>query len=349
MKKFIKSNTFYGIVSVIIAILLWIYAVYEVNPQYEMWIRNVPVSVLNVDSAFTNGNLEVVGENRDILEKSYKVDVKVKGKRNVVSSLEKKDIICTLDAKDIRGAGEYTIKTGYEVSKENVDVIKITPSVIKLSVEKTESKMLNIEIKTSGKLPEGFELENVSSKESVKVTGALSKIDNVSSAAVTLDCSSLSKSDTEKTLPVELFDENGNVCDSSGLTKTLDSVKVTFDLVTEREVKLVLYPHYKENNTVNRSGKNVKLSVNSPDANEDGGIEMKVKLRGTDKAISQYESGKTPVYTEEIDVSEIYYTSVLTTKYSAAPLGKRVHFVEVPEVEILAEVVDYEISLNNGN
>ena len=68
MKNFNKSNAFFMIISLVAAIMIWIYVVYEVNPLYEVWIKDVPVQTVNASSLFDDGSLVLVGDNSDILK-----------------------------------------------------------------------------------------------------------------------------------------------------------------------------------------------------------------------------------------------------------------------------------------
>ena len=96
MKEFYKSNTFLAVVSVIIAVVIWIYVVYEVNPMYETWITDVPVKCANVSDLFEEGSLVITGENESLLKNGVTMSIRVKGKRSVVSSIKQKNFSCVI-------------------------------------------------------------------------------------------------------------------------------------------------------------------------------------------------------------------------------------------------------------
>lgn len=69
------KNLNYKIVSVITAILLWIYVVATVNPTIEREYKNVPIIYKNLDYIYSN-DLDIVGE------KYANVNVKLSGQTN---------------------------------------------------------------------------------------------------------------------------------------------------------------------------------------------------------------------------------------------------------------------------
>ena len=48
--NFLKNNLSLKIISVIVAIILWLYAVSELNPETTKTITDVPVEVINMDA-----------------------------------------------------------------------------------------------------------------------------------------------------------------------------------------------------------------------------------------------------------------------------------------------------------
>ena len=59
MRDFFKSKTFSVIFSVLSAIILWIYVVYEVDSNYDIKVSDVNIKCINESDLFTNGSLAV--------------------------------------------------------------------------------------------------------------------------------------------------------------------------------------------------------------------------------------------------------------------------------------------------
>ena len=75
MKKLFDSNWFIITLSVLVAVVLWIYVVYEISPTYETTIKNVPVNYVRNSEALANGKLHILSKSTET------VNVKIKGKR----------------------------------------------------------------------------------------------------------------------------------------------------------------------------------------------------------------------------------------------------------------------------
>jgi len=339
MKDFYKSNTFLAIISVISAIIIWIYVVYEVNPLYETWIEDVPVQCVNVSSQFDDGDLVFVGENSKILKEGLKVDVKIKGKRYNVSSVSKKDLTCTLDLITITKKGNYTIAIDVKTDKSGIDIVKVSPAGIELSAEGFEQRDIKVSVKKEGVMEGGYTVANVKNdNEIVKVTGPSSVIDKIKFARAVLDMSKLDSDDTEFVAPIEFFDEAGNKINSDSIQKTVEYAKISFDIYSSKEVTIKIVPKYKDDKTVNNRGETVKLSIEGDDkTSKDGGIEIKVKLNGRNASLKKYSDAVRTVYTEDIDVSKIYENTVLED-ILASELTGDVEFDKVPSVKVKVTV-----------
>ncbi len=341
MKKFYKTNAFFAGISVVMAVLIWAYVAYEVSPMHEVSVSDVSVKCTNVSELFEDGSMVLTGENSEILKGNSKIQVRLKGKRNVVCHVKEKNITCTLDMSSVKRAGTYSIKPSIDCEISGVDVVKIEPYKLKVKAENIEQRDIKVNIKTSGKLPEGYTLEDVKNhNETVKITGASSVISIVDRAEVLFDYNTISTKDSEKTCKIEFYDKNSKIIDSTNFKKTVENSKISFNLYTIKEVNVVLMPKYADEVNKNHYGKSVKLSVSGDGTQtKDGGLEMKVKLKGTFAALEKYSDSKRVVYTQDIDVSQIY-TGKTFEKVKAAELSNNVWYVDVPEVKVKATVED---------
>ena len=83
MRKFFASNTAIKILSIIAAVVMWLYVMNEQNPQITTMIRDVPVKLLNLDDS----KFALIQDPSE-----FKVNVKVKGRRSLVADLKPNDI-----------------------------------------------------------------------------------------------------------------------------------------------------------------------------------------------------------------------------------------------------------------
>ena len=136
------------------------------------------------------------------------------------------------------------------------------------------------------------------------------------------------------------YDKNSKEIDGSDFKKTVENSKISFNLFTTKEVSVVLMPRYADEVNKNHYGKSVKLSLSgNGEPTKEGGLEMKVKLKGTATALEKYSEQKRVVYTEDTDVSGIYQSKTFD-KVKAAELSNSVWYVDAPQVKVKATVDD---------
>ncbi len=341
MKKFYKTDAFFVAVSVVIAVLLWVFVAYDVSPMHEITVSDVVVRCTNVSELFDDGSLVLTGENANLLKDGTTLQVRFKGKRGTVCHVKDKNITCTLDMGSVKKPGSYSIKPSIDCDISGVEVVKFEPYKIKVVAESIEQRDIDVSVKTTGKLPDGFTMEDMKNhNKTVKITGAASVVKRVDRAEVVFDYSQINAKDNQKTFEIKFYDKNSNVIDGSEFKKTVEKSKISFNLYTTKEVSVVLMPKYADEINKNHYGKSVKLSVSGDGTTtKDGGLEMKVKLKGTASALEKYSDSKRIVYTEDIDVSAIYQNKTFE-KVKAAELSNSVWYVDVPQVKVKATVED---------
>jgi len=339
MKNFHKTNAFLMIISVVAAIIIWIYVVYEVNPMYETWINGVPVKCVNVSSMFDDGSLSVVGENENLLGGNYTVDVRIKGKRSLVSSVDIENINCNVDMVTVTKSGEYTIKPSVDCELSGIEITRTTPHNIKFMVEEVHQKDIEIDVEVTGNRKPGYSLEGLECKtETVKITGAQSEIKNITGAKVVLNLDHLDVGDTEKSCPIVFMDSYGNEVAGGRFEKSVEYAKLRFDFYTKKTATVILMAKYKDEINKNSNGQSVELLIEgNGKKTDDGGLEMTLEFEGPVSALDKYTSSKRIVYTTDIDVSYVYADAVFE-KVKAAELSNNVKYVSQPEVTVMAKV-----------
>jgi len=122
----LNSNTFYKIISIIIAIVLWAYVIQVMDPTKKETIKDVPVQLLNEESLTTRG-LALSGEAK------YTVDVTIEGKRADLAKITADDIIANADLFGFSLGKNYI--TVVVSAPDGIDVLEVRPSKINVTIE----------------------------------------------------------------------------------------------------------------------------------------------------------------------------------------------------------------------
>lgn len=212
------KNLNYKIVSVITAILLWIYVVATVNPTIEREYKNVPIIYKNLDYIYSN-NLDIVGE------KYANVNVKLSGQTNDFINVTEADIRAEVDLKNFDEEAD-SIQINFYVPN-NLRLVDKSISEVPIKIEKVISKEIKVEIKQEGTPSDNLAvLLGSVIPESVVVEGASSKVDQAAKAIALQNMEEI-KSNTTRNVPITIVDSNDE--EIVGLKLSQNFVNVSFE------------------------------------------------------------------------------------------------------------------------
>lgn len=212
------KNLNYKIVSVITAILLWIYVVATVNPTIEREYKNVPIIYKNLDYIYSN-DLDIVGE------KYANVNVKLSGQTNDFINVTEADIRAEVDLKNFDEEAD-SIQINFYVPN-NLRLVDKSISEVPIKIEKVISKEIKVEIKQEGTPSDNLAvLLGSVIPESVVVEGASSKVDQAAKAIALQNMEEI-KSNTTRNVPITIVDSNDE--EIVGLKLSQNFVNVSFE------------------------------------------------------------------------------------------------------------------------
>ncbi|MDD3168353.1 MAG: CdaR family protein [Eubacteriales bacterium] len=168
----LSSNTFYKIVSVLVAIVLWAYVIEVTEPVKKQTIPDVPVQLLNEESLAARG-LALSGE------ASYTVDVEIQAKRAELSKISAGDILAEADLFGYSMGKNYIPVT--VTAPDGVTIISINPIKIDVVIEELVEVAKPIKVSFVGQFEDGIEAGQISTQPSeILVSGAKSEVSAVS-------------------------------------------------------------------------------------------------------------------------------------------------------------------------
>lgn len=160
----LSSNTTAKVISIVFAIVFWIFVMDKVNPEIIKEFNNVKVEIVGIEQ-LDNEGLILLNE-----EEKF-VKISVKGRRNDLLSFDENYLVITAD---IRGyqKGLNTVPIDKRILVDNVNIVDISKSEIKVELDKIVSIPKVVEIDRIGELGSEFEMGDfVQSKAEVIVTG----------------------------------------------------------------------------------------------------------------------------------------------------------------------------------
>lgn len=226
MDNILRNNMSIKLISILVAVLLWMYVISEQNPYIIHIYRDVPVKLNNLDTA----NFAIKEE-----EAGFKVSVRVRGRRATISELAKSEIKAEVNLRG-RMEGENLIPVAVTVP-DNVELLDINPPEIMVTLEPIIEKQIPITVRLGGTPADGFAAMDPSAKPGEAVLkGARSVVESVKSAFVSVDISGKNR-DVKGNFPLRVVDEkNGEV---KNVTFRPETVDVIVPIVKKADVEVI--------------------------------------------------------------------------------------------------------------
>lgn len=201
MKKMFTDNLWLKILSVLMAILIWIVVLNINDPSKTRTIAGVRVELLNED--IVTGNNQVY----EILDGQL-VSITVTGPRTIVDTLRATDFTVTADFKDLSQANSIPINVELaEYSyQQKVTINKKSHNTVQLLIEDLKEQEYDIDIKYIGQPAEGYIVaDTILDTPKIKITAPNSVHQNIKQICVSVDVSNMS-SDFETVVPIKVYD-----------------------------------------------------------------------------------------------------------------------------------------------
>lgn len=211
MKKLMSNDIFLRILSLVLAILFWIYIVFITNPEIEVKITGIPITLANHQSIKNEGY--IVSN-----EITTTVDIKVKGTRRMLADMDRDSIIAYVDLTDCTDKKTYELPVSIKLPYEDISLV--SSSVIKLpvAVDNYITKEYAIESNYSGELKNSnYSIHKLEHTKTVTVSGPEPIVNTIDSATITIDLKGASD-DLSGYAHVKLLNSN----DAEVVSNTLD-------------------------------------------------------------------------------------------------------------------------------
>lgn len=198
MKKLIENDRLLKVVSVVIALIIWLYIIIILDPDMEVAVRDIPIQIIGEEQLAERG-LSIVNES------ATEVSFQLKGSRKRMGNNNMKSIIAKADVSEITQTGTTSVPVEVVVPFENHGIDSQNPYNLDVHVERLVSKTFPVKIKTTGSLAENYMAGpmEVDVKE-ITVSGPESVVGNLTSAGVVLDYEAADV-DIDKSVPIRLY------------------------------------------------------------------------------------------------------------------------------------------------
>lgn len=239
MMEHIRESKWLNILmSVLLAVLFWLYVRAELDPSQTSWFYHVPVEITG-STVLTRQGLTVANLSQST------VDLRIEGPASVLDSLSRsrKDLSVTLDvSKCTEGENKlvYTPNWPVNINTDSIVTIDRDPETITVTVEKLYTSSFNVEFQLKGTVANGYQAGTPAiNPETVVVSGPAEQVSRVKKVVAVLETEDLDQRFAGD-LPLILLDENGEQITDAEVTLDSPTAYVVLPVVVVKDIPLTV-------------------------------------------------------------------------------------------------------------
>lgn len=209
--RIIRNNRVLMLISLLISFGLWVWFSVEKSPIAQAVIPDVPVTFDLTGSIPEQLNLQIFGD------KDFKVDVTVSGRKYVLASLDKTDLVVTAITNYVDSSGKKTLQLKCTAADgaDDFDIVSLSSSYIEVYFDIFKQVELPLQADFSDDinslLPNNCILGDiVFSKQTVTVDGPATEINKISKAVATANLNGKLEKNTTVVPEITLVTDDGS-------------------------------------------------------------------------------------------------------------------------------------------
>ena len=207
------------LLSVVIAIIIWLILIYTVNPVITQTVKNVPVTFYG-ERELADKGLVLINKND-----TDEVDVRIRGARSSV--IEALSVMgAYVDVSDISGTGTWNKAVSFNMGVSGVAVEGRMGEIITVQVEELVDKVVPVQVKQTGTdKHKNTIVSSIPKSKNITVRGAKSVLAKLKAVVVNVDISDVAEF-TEKQLPYYFIDNTDAEYSIDGLIHPPENVVI---------------------------------------------------------------------------------------------------------------------------
>ena len=233
MKDLFTKNIGLKILAVLIACILWLVVVNYDDPVMSTTFGGVQVEITGVESLTDHGKVYDVKNGSDI------ISVTITGKRSVIESIGRENIVATADLSSLSIMNTVEIQLSTNKNFNQLDSIKSDIKSVELNIEDLKTINLPTVVNIEGVPADGYILGDVTTNQNtIRVSGPESLVSKISQAVCTVSVDGR-LTDIVTTADIVLLDENGIKVEGNNLTTNIKSLSVTANILMVKAVDIM--------------------------------------------------------------------------------------------------------------
>jgi len=221
------------LLSLFLAVVLWIYVVILLNPETDIVISDIPVTFSDTTELNT-ANYALMND------KPYTVEVKLRGTRSVLAGVNKNNISAFVDLAGYKKSGTFSVPLRIVLPFDQITVVEKKPYNINVTIDKIITRKFTISASLSGEPKENYiAYPPTTTQNIIEVKGPQSIVDSIDKAIVQLNVAS-AVDDVIDLQKVKLINSDGDEVANKLLASTPEKVEVHSTVLFKKKVPITV-------------------------------------------------------------------------------------------------------------
>lgn len=218
--------------SLVLAVVLWMLINGVSDPVKTVTIKDIPVSILHEEAVETQDKLFEIKAGKT-------VSVKVRGKTTIVSNLEADDFVATADFRNMSMTKAVPIDISCSLYGENdIEILDRAPLNMLVELEDLATQSFRVSVSEEGTIADGYYIvESSASPNIISVSGTKTAVGSIDKIVVGVDVTDVGESFKIAAKPVA-YDSDGKVVDSANLDWGVEEIIVSVNMLPVKEVEI---------------------------------------------------------------------------------------------------------------
>ncbi len=235
MKTTILNNWSLKLLSIGVAIIVWMIVVNYDNPYTTRTISGIPVEIVNEDTLTRNNQTYTING-------SQTATIRVRAPRKVAQKLKVSDFKATANFAQIYSlTNQVPITVSCTNTRVNEEEITLVTQSLSISIEDITTRKINVSVKTVGEPSEGYLVGAMRASPSIVTIRAPQSIqEQIGSVGVEINVESMSK-DFSQTATLKYYNAMGTELDTSDMSKlsaSMTDISVDVEIMNVKNVNI---------------------------------------------------------------------------------------------------------------
>ena len=228
-----KNNMWMKILSVVIAILIWLFVANTNDPVITKRFYSIPVKVTNEDALTKRGYAYEILDGEE-------VNIKVKGKSSIVRSMNISDFQAVADFSKLSKVDAVPIDVTSKKYSDQLDITLGTTNTMKIKKDEVVTISVPVNVTVKGDPEEGYAVGRTTSTPNlIKVSGPENLLSSAKEIRTSVSVDGISHDVTTTDKPV-LYDEEGKKIISNQIEFDTSSISIYVELWKTKTVDVKL-------------------------------------------------------------------------------------------------------------